>query len=147
MIATTSRLFIIACSLLLGCGTSLNVSSSENQTSPRVGQEFSLKVGQKEKLEGVDLQVKFAGVPQDSRCPANVNCVWAGNAEVALDLLHNNCSTAVTLNTLRSSGTGDEGKVGGFRIKLVKLVPYPHTERKIAPGDYTATLLVTKGAD
>ena len=147
MIATTSRLFIIACSLLLGCGTLLNVSSNENQTSPRLGQEFSLKVGQELKLEGVDLQVKFAGVPQDSRCPENVNCVWAGNAEVALDLLHNNCSTVVTLNTLRSSGTGDEGKVGGFRIKLVKLVPYPHTERKIAPRDYTATLLVTKGAD
>ena len=144
MIATSSRLFIIACSLLLGCGTSLKVSSSENQTSPRVGQEFSLKVGEKKKLEGVDLQVKFAGVPQDSRCPTNVNCVWAGNAEVALDLLHNNCSTVVTLNTHRSSGTGDEGKVGGFRIKLVKLIPYPHTERKIAPGDYTATLLVTK---
>jgi hypothetical protein len=144
MIATTLRLFIVACSLLLVYGTSLKVSSSENQTSPRVGQEFALKVGQQVKLEAVDLQVKFAGVPQDSRCPENVNCVWAGNAEVALDLLHNNCSTVITLNTLRSSGIGDEGKVGGFRIKLVKLVPYPHTERKIAPEDYAATLLVTK---
>lgn len=144
MIATASRLFVVACLLLLGCGTRLNVNSAENQITPRVGQEFSLKVGQQLKLDGVDLQVKFTGVSQDSRCPSNVNCVWAGNAEVSLDLLHNKCNRSIILNTHRTSGTGDEAKVGAFRFKLVKLDPYPHTERKIAPGDYTATLLVTK---
>lgn len=144
MIASTSRLFVLACSLLLGCGTAFNLKSAEDQTTPRVGQEFSIKVGQQLKLEGVDLQIKFTGVPQDSRCPANVNCVWAGNAEVALDLFHDKCDTIITLNTHRATGAGNEGKVGSFRIKLVKLDPYPHTEQKISPGDYTATLLVTR---
>lgn len=143
MIASSS-LFLISCGLLLGCGTAFNLKSAEDQTAPRVGQEFSIKVGQQLTLEGVDLQVKFTGVPQDSRCPTNVNCIWAGNAEVALGLIHDKCDTIITLNTHRATGAGDESKVGNFRIKLIKLDPYPHTERKISPGDYTATLLVTK---
>ncbi len=98
MMNTTPQLFAIACSLLLGCSTAL-MDFNENQATPRVGKEFSLKVGQQAKVDGVDLNLKFTGVPQDSRCPTNVNCVWAGNAEVALEWTHNKCTTTITLNT------------------------------------------------
>lgn len=141
---TTSRLLLSVCSLLLGCSTALNLNFNEDQSMARVGKEFSIKVGQQLKLEGADSQVKFTGVPQDSRCPTNVNCIWAGNAEVALEWTVDKCPTSITLNTHDAPGKGDEGKVGGFRVKLIKLEPYPHSEKKISPGDYTATLLVTK---
>lgn len=144
MMFTTSRLMLAACSLLLGCSTALNLNITENQTMARVAKEFQIKVGQQLKLEGADLQVKFTGVPQDSRCPTNVNCVWAGNAEVSLEWMIDKCPTSITLNTHATSGKGDESKVGGFRVKLIKLEPYPHSEKKISPGDYTAKLLVTK---
>jgi hypothetical protein len=144
MIFTTPRLLLIACSLLLGCSAALNLNFTESQTMPRVGKEFSIKVGQQLKLEGANLQVKFTGVPQDSRCPSNVNCVWAGNAEVSLEWTLDKCTTPITLNTHDTSRAGDESKVAGFRIKLIKLEPYPHSEKKISPSDYTATLLVTK---
>ena len=88
--------------------------------------------------------VKFTGVPQDSRCPSNVNCIWAGNAEVSIAVNHDKCTAMITLNTHSASGTGNESKVGGFRIKLIKLEPYPHSENKISQGDYIATLMVTK---
>ncbi len=144
MMFTTSRVFLVASLLLLGWSTALNLNFSENQAMPRVGKEFSIKVGQQLKLEGTDLQVKFSGVPQDSRCPSNVNCVWAGNAEVVLEWIVDKCPTTVTLNTHASSGTANESKVGGYRVKLIKLEPYPHSEKKISPSDYTATLFVTK---
>lgn len=144
MIFTTSRLFVITCSALLGCSAALNLNFTENQTMTRVGKEFPIKVGRQLKVEGADLQVKFIGVPQDSRCPTNVNCVWAGNAEVSLEWIVDKCPTSITLNTHATSGAGDESKVGGFRVKLIKLEPYPHSEKKISPSDYTATLLVIK---
>jgi hypothetical protein len=139
------RLLMIT-GLLLGCsGIALKLNSAAaKQTGARVGQEFPLKAGQQLKLEDADLSLKFVGVKQDSRCPSNVNCVWAGNAEVALELVNGQCTTALTLNTHPRSPASDEGKAGGFRVKLVKLDPYPHTEQKIAPGDYRATLLVTR---
>ena len=143
MMITTPQLFAIACSLLLGCSMAL-MDLNENQATPRVGKEFSLKVGQQAKLDGVDLNVKFTGVPQDSRCPTNVNCVWAGNAEVTLEWTHNKCTTTVSLNTHATAASSDEAKVSGLRVKLIKLEPYPHTEKKISPGDYIATMLITK---
>lgn len=151
MIANATRLFIIAWApfvlmhfMLIGCGTDPNMNSATNQTPPRMGQEFSIKVGQTVKLDSVDLQVRFVAVTEDSRCPADVNCVWAGKADVALDVVHNKCGSALKLTTQRSSQASDDGKVGDFRVKLVKLDPYPRSDRKIAPGDYVATLSVTK---
>jgi hypothetical protein len=144
MLFSTSRLFLSVCSLLLGCSTALNLNFNGDQNMARVGKEFSIKVGQQLKLEGADSQVKFKGVPQDSRCPTNVNCVWEGNAEVSLEWMVDKCPTSITLNTHATSGTGAESKVGGFRVKLIQLEPYPHSEKKISPSDYTATLVITK---
>lgn len=144
MIFTTSRVLLVASSVLLGCSTALNLNFNENQAMARVGKEVLIKVGQQLKFEGTDLQVKFTGVPQDSRCPSNVNCVWAGNAEVVLEWVADKCPTSITLNTHGTGETGNESKVGGYRVKLIKLEPYPHSEKKISPSDYTATLLVTK---
>ena len=137
------RPFVIGGLLLCALGMTVKPNAG-TQTKAQAGQEFTLKVGQQVKLDGVDLALKFVAVPQDSRCPSNVNCVWAGDAEVALELVHNNCTTALKLHTHQGSTASNEGEVGGFRVKLVKLDPYPHTERKISPSDYVATLLVTK---
>lgn len=143
MIFITSQMLILA-SLLLGCSNALNVNFSENQTMPRVGKEFSIKAGQQVKFDDAEFALKFTRVVQDSRCPTDVNCVWAGNAEVALNVNYDKCAAIITLNTHRTPETSDEDKVGGFRVKLIKLDPYPHSQKKISPEDYTATLLVTK---
>ena len=137
------RPFLIGGLLVLGIALRLN-AAAESQTKHQMGQEFTVKVGQQAKLDGADLALKFVGVPQDSRCPSNVNCVWAGDAEVALELVHGECTSVLTLHTHSGPSTASESKVAGFSLKLVKLDPYPHTERKISPGDYVATLLVTK---
>ena len=115
-----------------------------DQASARTGQQFAIKVGQELKLADADLQVKFVAVSQDSRCPADVNCVWAGQAEVVLNVKHNNCTSALTLTLPKNNQASDEGKAGGFRLKLVKLDPYPRTDQKISPNDYRASLIVTK---
>ena len=143
MIFSTSQILIIV-AFLLGSSTALNSNCSENQMMPRLGKEFSIKAGQQVKLDGADFAVKFDRVLQDSRCPTDVNCVWAGNAEITLNVNYDKCAAIITLNTHRTSETNDEGKVGGFRVKLLKLEPYPHSQKKITPSDYTATLLVTK---
>lgn len=120
------------------------IAAAFTQNTARLGKEFSIKAGQQLKLDGADFQVKFVGVPQDSRCPIGVNCVWEGNAEVALNVSYDKCAANLTLNTHNSPQTVQEGKAGGFRVKLIKLDPYPHSEKKIASSDYVATLLITK---
>lgn len=139
--------FVVATAVLFGCRsvTSENARLEGEAQAARIGKEFTIKVGQQITLDGAGLRIKFLGVEQDSRCPADVNCVWAGNAEVALEVtVGDKCVKKVKLNTHSNSQTAGEEKYEGYRVKLVGLSPHPRSDQKIAPGEYTATLLVSK---
>ncbi|HEV2860590.1 MAG TPA: hypothetical protein VGX48_06270 [Pyrinomonadaceae bacterium] len=114
--------------------------------SARVGREFKVRVGQVVTFGGESLRLRFREVAEDSRCPVGVACVWAGNAEVMLEVggRRGGLKRTLKLNTNASSQKAGEGKYGRFTIKLVELNPRPSREGKIAAGGYTATLLVVK---
>ena len=150
MIFTTMRLLGMVCGplllthvILFGCNIMMNADEAD-VAQIGVGQEFPIKVGQQIKLAGQDVKVKFVAVSEDSRCPTDVNCVWAGNAAVALDFIDGDCTTLLKLNTHQNSQSPENGKAGAYRVKLVKLDPHPRSNEKIAPGDYTATLMIIK---
>src|SRR5205085_7430920 len=52
----------------------------------RIGHEFELKAGRVVTLDGGHLRIRFARVESDSRCPVDVECVWAGNAELLFEV-------------------------------------------------------------
>jgi hypothetical protein len=110
----------------------------------RQGQEFKLKAGRQVTVKGAKLRIRFVAVENDSRCPADVTCVWAGNAAVQLQLGTGSGSKTVTLNTSKSPSFLGETEYRGYKVKLVELSPYPRSDRKIARRDYTATLLISK---
>ena len=112
--------------------------------SARVGREFKVKVGQVVTLERGGLRLKFREVSEDSRCPVGVVCMWAGNAEVMLEVGARGAKRTLKLNTNASLQKAGEGSYRRYKIKLVELNPRPSSERKIAAGEYTATLLVVK---
>ncbi len=112
--------------------------------SVRLGREFKLKVGRQVTVKGTKLRIRFVAVENDSRCPSDVTCVWAGNAAVQLQLGTGRGSKTVTLNTSKSSSFAGETEYQGYKVKLVELSPYPRSDRKIGRRDYTATLLVSK---
>jgi hypothetical protein len=112
----------------------------------RVGREFKLKAGRSVTFEGKDLRLRFASVASDSRCPVNVNCVWAGNAEVLIEAGAKGGrgrKKTLRLNTNAGPERPGEGKYGHYTVKLLGLSPQPREGRKIAAGQYTATLLVS----
>ena len=130
----TAALFV----LLAACGVA-------GQTA-RVGSEFKVKVGQMVTLNGGSLRVRFARVASDSRCPVDVTCVWAGNAEVLFEVSARGGrgKRTLRLNTNASPERPGEGRYGRYTLKLVGLSPQPRSNQKIAEGQYTATLLVVK---
>ena len=136
----------IACSLLLACSGVLTAKTHSDGALQvvRLSREFKLRAGQRVTLKGTRLRIKFAAVENDSRCPSDVTCVWAGNAAVQLQLSAGRGSKTVTLNTSRNSPFVRESEYQGYKVKLADLSPYPRSNRKIAAGDYTATLLVSK---
>ena len=129
----------LTCFLLLG----LHVAAQAQTAS--VGSEFQLRAGQVVTLEGGRLSVRFVRVASDSRCPVDVSCVWAGNAEVLLEVGGSRRGKrTLSLNTNASPERPGEGRYGRYTLKLTGLAPQPRSNKKIAPGQYTATLLVSK---
>jgi hypothetical protein len=94
-----------------------------------------------------DLRIGFLDVTEDSRCPANVVCVWAGRANVLLGVVAGD--TVPTFHEVQFGGGADgDGTVtaGDHTIKIVALDPYPGTVA-LAEGErpaYVLTVEVTK---
>jgi hypothetical protein len=106
-----------------------------------LNERFTLAPGQRVDVQAASFQLEFVGVPGDSRCPADVVCVWAGDAIVQVRVIDNS-------RAQYELHTGDAARTaavhGQARIELVDLQPYPFSSRTIAPGDYRATLTVTR---
>jgi hypothetical protein len=121
------------------------IAFGQSAKSVRPGREFRLRAGQSAVLKTGSLRIKFAAVENDSRCPKNVTCVWAGNAEALLEVgARSGRGKSLKLSTSAGQQFSNEAKYGGYKVKLVGLSPYPEDGRKIAARDYTVTLLVSK---
>ena len=59
--------------VLIGCGAQAKVRARK---IVRLNQNFVLRVGQEVLVAEQKLSVKFVSVPEDSRCPTGVNCIW-----------------------------------------------------------------------
>jgi hypothetical protein len=109
-------------------------------TSPSVGvplgTEFTLKPGETAQMSSTDLRVTFHGVVSDSRCPGDAICVQAGDAVLALRV--------GTAEVELRSNTLPERTVGIYKIRVLKVDPYPFVSKPIAAGDYRAALVVTR---
>jgi hypothetical protein len=104
------------------------------------GQQFDIAAGQSVQVRGTGISILFSAVSEDSRCPSDVQCVWAGNAVVRLNL----SSATAPATEARLNTTLDPKSVGyaGQRISLVGLKPSPRSGTTIPSASYVATLEV-----
>jgi hypothetical protein len=107
-----------------------------------IDREFSLGIGQAVNVEGEKLVIKFKAVLEDSRCPVNVVCVWAGNGKVEFEILDiDGQNKTIILNT------EEEPKAVTLKVhklSLISLNPSRVDGVSISPGDYSVTLLLEK---
>lgn len=89
------------------------------------------------------IKVTFIEVLEDSRCPADAVCIWAGQVKVLVEVEY---GTEIQQYTL----TGDtllEGDVksitiGEYTITLVQVDPYPLASQPTDPAAYQVTLTI-----
>src|SRR5688572_8058334 len=78
---------LVLVGLVLACaGASRSRALGEPGDRIEVGldEELTLEPGQLATVDDGAFSVRFLGVPHDSRCPTDVQCVTAGNAVVRL---------------------------------------------------------------
>jgi hypothetical protein len=87
------------------------------------------------------VRVKFVDLIEDSRCPTDTQCVWAGNAKITVKLSRNGKSKIVEMNT----GMEPRSIVfAGYEIKIVHLTPEPRSNVRIRKDGYVATFSVLR---
>lgn len=132
-------LVVFACSADTPAGGD---SRGELASSVEVGEAFRLAPGQRVRVGDDGLVVGFRGVREDSRCPVDVECVWAGNAEVALTVAIGRAGPrTVMLHTDAEPGAIG---IGRLVLRLVGLAPDPVSTSRIDPGAYVATVVVER---
>jgi hypothetical protein len=109
--------------------------------SAQSSQQVSLRVHKQKSVMRDRLRIKFVAV-EDSRCPRDVECIWAGNAKVTIKVTNRNGRTETfDLNTNTGSKTA---RFGGYEIRLGNVSPYPRSNIRINRNGYTASFTVTK---
>lgn len=127
---------------VLACASGSTASDVEEITPDT---PFRLGVGEEMRLASEDLTVRFVAVVGDSRCPSDVTCFWAGDAEVEVRLTQGGEEISVSLHTHDDQKFPREAGAFECTLRLEDVEPYPSTQRKIAPEDYVATLMLTLG--
>jgi hypothetical protein len=87
--------------------------------------EVGLREGERTAVDGGRLTVGVKDVPSDSRCPADVVCVRAGEATVVLTLEARGRAPAE--DTLQTAAGNDAVAYGGYRVQLLDVDPKPRS--------------------
>ena len=108
-----------------------------------LNQRFTLAPGQTATVDDTSLRLEFVGVSNDSRCPADAICVWAGDAVVQIRASGGGTPAEYELHTGGLSGPAVVLHEQ-LRIELLELQPYPFASRPHTHDAYRATLHVTR---
>ena len=117
----------------------LNAPPPGGTTSQQEVGKAVLKIGESTTIN--DLRLTFRSVEGDSRCPTDVVCVWAGDAEIALKIEQANRAAVAALHTMLEP---KKTEWNGYTISLVSLTPVRRAADAVNPEDYRAEVVVTR---
>ena len=140
---TAPRFSVLLLAVAFGTGACQNnrtpaPTQDQGQSSPG---EITLQMGTSTFVD--DVEIRFSGVLEDSRCPSDVQCVWAGNARAALGVGPRRGTQGPTEQVLLNTGEGARsGESWGLRVTLVDLTPVPKSTEAIPAESYVVRLKV-----
>jgi hypothetical protein len=149
--------------LLSGCSDGSNPAAPSQPSTPAPGpsapinQTATLAPGEGTGVrDGTrELQVRFTGVASDSRCPADVVCIAAGEAILTFNVTTTvtnefangataSLSTSSTMQLSTAPSRASQRIDDKYTITLESLLPYPFASQKpLDPQLYRATVRIT----
>jgi hypothetical protein len=122
--------FLLLIAAFSACATS--------DTSHPLGDAVAVRFSESASFHG-GLRVTFTELVGDSRCPINVTCIQAGEAEVRLNVSLSGRTETITLST--DAPDESVAAVPGYRIELVDVTPVADGTQR-APDAYSVTVRV-----
>lgn len=121
--------------LMMILGLVMIASAAGNET-------VIVKRGQQKTAAKGEITIKFVSVTEDSRCPVDANCIWAGNAAVQVKVTTRGRGTKMMTMNTNSGPQGDQ--FNGWAINLTSLTPAPKSTKATNPKSYTATFSIQR---
>lgn len=142
MKTTLSHLLAVVCSV--ACASSNSVTDPQVYTQLEAADSVKIRVGQSIVVEGT--RIRLNQVVNDSRCPSDVVCIWAGDAEAQFSIGINcdACRAPEYLLSLHTTLEPKSGEAMGYRLTLLRVLPEPRSTSVILPGAYAAWVRVVK---
>jgi len=111
-----------------------------------VANSFLLGLENDFKINGVyhssENTLKFSIIEiNDSRCPSDVVCVWAGKADVKIKV-ESPVSGNLILSTIINGMDTNMDTLGNYSFQLIDVSPYPVSTEEIKLEDYNVTLKI-----
>lgn len=127
------KILILAIIAIFGMSTASYANNSDT---------VKLRTGQQKTAVGGDLRIKFISVIEDSRCPPEAVCVWAGNAKISVRVTDRQRRTQLMTMNTNTGNLGDQ--FAGYAINLTELSAKPTGKRRTAASRYTAIFTVAR---
>lgn len=108
-----------------------------------LGETFSLNLNQKKQAAAEAISVQFLAVLEDSRCPSDVTCIWAGEVKVSLALSKNQAAAEEKEILMSGGAESAQIKWEGYTIELLDVAPYPKSDQ-ITTGQNVIQLRITQ---
>jgi hypothetical protein len=108
-----------------------------------LGQEFSLSIGQTATIKGQALQITFEDIIEDSRCPSDVTCIWAGRASCVIKLVDGSSQYRMVLTELGLTDQYTRETYREYQLAF-HVRPYPEAGQSIGRDEYRLQLIVSK---
>ena len=112
---------------------------AQESSPPKVGEEFELAVHQTAQISAENTSVTFQEVLEDSRCPVDVTCIWAGLAEVSLQVSVSGQERELSLST---SPPENSAVFEDYTLWLISVRPVPRSDQNIDSSAYFVTVRV-----
>jgi hypothetical protein len=130
-------LSVIMLILLTGCTQPPEIIAGLNEN-------FVIKIGQMAAIPAEGLTVTLVDVADDSRCPIDVQCVWAGKTTLTIQVTKD--GTDLGTENVTKLGATDSAMLAkaGYMIEISDISPVPVSNQKIEKSDYIITMRVLK---
>lgn len=123
----------------------LSVWSCSKKKIFQLGQSVELKMQEGASCTDCksSLSVEFLDIMEDSRCPKNTTCIWAGKAVVKLRV-NTSKQQIFDLTINGDSKQGNTKVVGDYSITFESLSPYPESGVQAKKTEKVLKVLVQK---
>jgi hypothetical protein len=112
--------------LIICISAALLLFACRKPTQPSPPNIVKLEQCLQQNIQGQRVSLCLDKVVEDSRCPLNAVCIWAGRALAKFTFTANNHSQSFVLVAGHSMPPyAADTTIDGFKIKFVNLLPYP----------------------